>query len=734
MKPFSKLYSDFWINYDNSEVIGLGAEAQLLSLYLQGNSHHNILGVYCLPLLYVASDLKLPINKVQITLRKLCNINYCQYDKKAQYIWVCNLALEQIGDNIDIKDNRVKAIHAIWQSLPSRLEFLEEIYQKYKTAFHLKARSFEKPSTLNTRPVKETERIAVSKKIKETKELKTFMAVTDASSSITTNNIDTDTMSTTSDTAASFSINNKEVVTQTINEALPLPPPFIGGIKLSQITSEGNLLCNVSEKGLETTPSKLSVPPLEGVSNSKTSLGTNLDVYQLNQNPSESATSKEESLIGLSPSKGLRSPLQSPSKDLPSPFEAPLEPLRSNIEYRIKNIENRKKNTEERKKKEDKEKRDIHSSNVLTPNIVAQARPVSNFKTHNFFDKGFLFFNNSHELEAIPEEPRTVAVSKAEALSNAIAASGVVKNCHTQDFSFPIIQVGSNSASERRLDSCPSLNLNPDAVATESGLGLDPDQTPGPNRDLDLGPGPGSSTDLSLDIESNIDFNPILSCSSYSSSSFNATLVSSSKSDLELRPTLGLDIQLNTSLSPNLSLNSSSEPNLILVPNQIVNQKLNLTPITELKSKQELIPKQTPKATKPKNNMDESIAAVFSYWKETMEHPRSHLDNKRKTLISNALKWGYTVQELCDAIKGCSITPHNKGINEQKQRYDGLHIILGAADQIDRFIRNCAHPPRPPPLTEAHRRLDANVSVANNWIENKLKQAAGSSSRSKKYG
>ena len=50
MKSFSKLYSDFWINYDNSEIVGLGVEAQLMALYLQGNSHHNMLGVYYLPL------------------------------------------------------------------------------------------------------------------------------------------------------------------------------------------------------------------------------------------------------------------------------------------------------------------------------------------------------------------------------------------------------------------------------------------------------------------------------------------------------------------------------------------------------------------------------------------------------------------------------------------------------------------------------------------------------------
>ncbi|MEI8055473.1 MAG: hypothetical protein WCH10_05710 [bacterium] len=39
MKPFTKLYSDFWINPDNAELMQLGLDAQLMALYLQGNSH-----------------------------------------------------------------------------------------------------------------------------------------------------------------------------------------------------------------------------------------------------------------------------------------------------------------------------------------------------------------------------------------------------------------------------------------------------------------------------------------------------------------------------------------------------------------------------------------------------------------------------------------------------------------------------------------------------------------------
>ncbi len=213
MKHFSKLYSDFWINYDNSEVVSLGMDAQLMALYLQGNSHHNMLGVYYLPLLYIASDLKLPVEQVKTALKKLCQINYCKYDVETQHVWVCNLAFEQIGENVNAKDNRIKSIHTIWQSLPSKLEFLEEIHQRYRIDFHLEPRVFEKPA--KTCEIKETGEAKGIQEIKEAektkKEVKNETAVLDVSLGINANtnkdeNVDI-TVSTHTNTAASFNTN-----------------------------------------------------------------------------------------------------------------------------------------------------------------------------------------------------------------------------------------------------------------------------------------------------------------------------------------------------------------------------------------------------------------------------------------------------------------------------------------------------------------------------------------------
>lgn len=140
----------------------------------------------------------------------------------------------------------------------------------------------------------------------------------------------------------------------------------------------------------------------------------------------------------------------------------------------------------------------------------------------------------------------------------------------------------------------------------------------------------------------------------------------------------------------------------------------------------ETITKTTPKITtlSVRNNgfanINSSIIsqtpeqAIFEHWKITMTHPHAKIDKTRSKLIKEALKLGYGVDDLCRAISGCAVTPHNMGINDKRQRYDGLHIILKNADQIDRFIGNYLNPPRQ--KTKSDLLADGNINVAHQWL------------------
>ncbi len=117
----------------------------------------------------------------------------------------------------------------------------------------------------------------------------------------------------------------------------------------------------------------------------------------------------------------------------------------------------------------------------------------------------------------------------------------------------------------------------------------------------------------------------------------------------------------------------------------------------------------------------DDVKLVFEHWKSVMRHPNAALDDKRRRHIKAALKMGYSVEKLCSAIDGCSKTPHNIGMNEQGQRYDGLHIIMRNADQIDRFIHNSHDPPKI--KNKGDFALQANIQAGQSWLDKKMQQA-----------
>ena len=106
------------------------------------------------------------------------------------------------------------------------------------------------------------------------------------------------------------------------------------------------------------------------------------------------------------------------------------------------------------------------------------------------------------------------------------------------------------------------------------------------------------------------------------------------------------------------------------------------------------------------------VVKVFNYWQKIMNHPDAKLNDKNKAAINKAFKLNYTVEQTFEAIKGCANTPHNIGHNNKSQRYDSLSFILRDAKQIDRFIKNCHHPPRS--ITTAKKFARQNL-LASQW-------------------
>lgn len=89
------------------------------------------------------------------------------------------------------------------------------------------------------------------------------------------------------------------------------------------------------------------------------------------------------------------------------------------------------------------------------------------------------------------------------------------------------------------------------------------------------------------------------------------------------------------------------------------------------------------------------VTEVFDHWRIKMSSPRSKLDDKRKRLITNALK-NYQAQDLKQAIDGCAASPFHMGQNDRKEKYNGLDLILRNADKIDGFMAKAIDRPVAP--------------------------------------
>jgi len=103
---------------------------------------------------------------------------------------------------------------------------------------------------------------------------------------------------------------------------------------------------------------------------------------------------------------------------------------------------------------------------------------------------------------------------------------------------------------------------------------------------------------------------------------------------------------------------------------------------------------------------------VFDYWRETMNHPKAKLDDKRRRKITARLKDGYNVSDLMRAIDGCKRSPHHMGDNDRATVYDDIELICRDAPHVDKFIK-LADEPDMTVLSEAGRKT---VGAAQRWM------------------
>lgn len=139
MREYAKVSSHFWIDGIGHQMRDLGREAQLTAIYLITSAHSNMIGIYYLPVAFISHEIGLPFDEALKALQSLCEIGFCSYDKKTEYVWIHDTAFDQVSLQLVLNDNRIRAVNDAYAALPD-LPFLQAFYDKYHQAFFLKGR------------------------------------------------------------------------------------------------------------------------------------------------------------------------------------------------------------------------------------------------------------------------------------------------------------------------------------------------------------------------------------------------------------------------------------------------------------------------------------------------------------------------------------------------------------------------------------------------------------------
>lgn len=134
MRKFASIPPRIW-QVDLKAVRG-DLEAIAVHYHLTTSGHANMLGLYYVPVAYIAHEIGCSQEGASKGLLALIEADICSYDFKREIVWVHDMASDQIAPQLSEKDKRVKGIAdqlAMLPICPITLGF----YAKYRIAFHL---------------------------------------------------------------------------------------------------------------------------------------------------------------------------------------------------------------------------------------------------------------------------------------------------------------------------------------------------------------------------------------------------------------------------------------------------------------------------------------------------------------------------------------------------------------------------------------------------------------------
>ncbi|MDQ8039618.1 MAG: hypothetical protein REH83_04350 [Rickettsiella sp.] len=151
MREFAKISVEFWTNAIGKKLKNCESETKNIAFYLMSSRHANMIGFYYLPLLFITHETGIPLEVVSKGIKRLIEIGFCSYDETIEYVWVHDIAANELGLTLKKSDNRIKHVNNVYKKLPFT-PLLRDFYQKYGETFYLD------PPTEDLKPLQSQEK------------------------------------------------------------------------------------------------------------------------------------------------------------------------------------------------------------------------------------------------------------------------------------------------------------------------------------------------------------------------------------------------------------------------------------------------------------------------------------------------------------------------------------------------------------------------------------------------
>jgi hypothetical protein len=139
VRDYSKVVPTFWTGDTGKALRKRGPDAMMAAVYLLTSPNSNMLGLFYQPLLYMAHETGLGVERASEGVKACIDVGFCQYDTLTEMVWVVEMASFQIDKQLKASDNRCVGIQREYDGLPDN-PFLGAFFDRYREAFHMGTR------------------------------------------------------------------------------------------------------------------------------------------------------------------------------------------------------------------------------------------------------------------------------------------------------------------------------------------------------------------------------------------------------------------------------------------------------------------------------------------------------------------------------------------------------------------------------------------------------------------